>query len=147
MTTNYKIVASRIEDEEKMKAAFKIREVVYIEEQKVDRAEEFDEFEEECRHFLVEVNDMSAGTARWRTTDKGIKLERFAVLKEFRGKGIGSLLMEAVLEDIHEIIEDPKGICYLHAQLEAMPLYAKFGFEPEGEQFEECNIMHQTMVY
>ena len=35
---------------------------------------------------------------------------------------------------------------YLHAQLDAMPLYKKFNFMAEGDQFEEAGIQHFKMV-
>jgi predicted GNAT family N-acyltransferase len=36
---------------------------------------------------------------------------------------------------------------YLHAQLTAAPLYAKFGFKPKGENFWEAGIEHVKMVW
>jgi len=140
-------VVKLVEDNEELQRTYKIREVVFVEEQKVSREEEFDEFESVCKHFLATIDGESAGAARWRETEKGVKLERFAVLKEFRGLGVGSALVAAVMDDISKTIDNPKGKCYLHAQLEAMPLYAKFGFKPQGDQFLECDIVHQTMLY
>lgn len=136
----------KITDQESLNKAFAIREKVFVEEQQVSREEEYDEFEKSSAHFLA-LNEQGepAGTARWRFTDKGIKLERFAVLKESRGTGVGTALVAAVLEDVeaHPHTEGKK--VYLHAQLTAVPLYAKFGFEKKGEQFEECNIWHYQM--
>ena len=72
-------------------------------------------------------------------------MDRFAVRKEARGKGVGQALVAAVLKDI-EMHPDGKGKKrYLHAQIHAMPLYAKFGFQQVGEQFEECAILHYKM--
>ena len=72
-----------------LESVFNIREAVFVKEQEVPQEEEYDDFEESSTHFLAMVGNEPAGTARWRTTDKGIKLERFAVLKSFRGKGVG----------------------------------------------------------
>jgi len=87
------------------------------------------------------VNGVPAGAARWRKTDKGYKLERFAVLKEFRGMGVGKELVRAVLADL------PKDApyIYLNAQITAISLYARFGFIKVGEQFEEAGIQHFKM--
>lgn len=126
--------------------AFAIRRQVFVIEQAVAAEEEFDEFENESRHFLATSNGKAVGTARWRFTPKGIKLERFAVLEEARGRGVGKALVAAVLVDIEEQPESAEKMCYLHAQLTAMPLYAHFNFQPEGGQFDECNIIHQKMV-
>lgn len=136
----------KITDQESLDKAFAIREKVFVEEQQVSKEEEYDEFEETSTHFLA-FNEAGkpAGTARWRFTDKGVKLERFAVLKESRGTGVGNALVAAVLEDVASRSESEGKKIYLHAQLTAVPLYAKFGFEKKGEQFEECNIWHYQM--
>jgi predicted GNAT family N-acyltransferase len=121
--------------------AFKIRREVFVIEQKVDESEEY-EFEEESTHFIAEVNGEYAGTARWRVTEKGVKLERFAVKKDFRSIGVGSHLLSTIINDIpteHHYL-------YLHAQLTAIGLYAKYNFVAEGEMFEEAGIQHYKMV-
>jgi predicted GNAT family N-acyltransferase len=135
----------KITTEEGLQAAFQIRELVFVVEQEVDAAEEYDEFETTSIHFLAMLEGAPVGTARWRFTSNGVKMERFAVLKEARGKGVGQALVAAVLKDI-EMHPDGKGKKrYLHAQIHAMPLYAKFGFQQVGEQFEECAILHYKM--
>lgn len=125
-----------------MEAAWAIRKKVFVEEQQCPEEEEY-EYEEESIHFLALVNDTEAGTARWRKTDKGIKLERFAVLPEFRKKGVASALLETILDDA--LRQNPEKI-YLHAQVQAMPLYEKFGFVKQGELFYEASIPHYAMV-
>ena len=135
----------KITTEEGLQAAFQIRELVFVVEQEVEVAEEYDEFETTSVHFLAVLEGAPVGTARWRFTSNGVKMERFAVLKEARGKGVGQALVAAVLKDI-EMHPDGKGKKrYLHAQIHAMPLYAKFGFQQVGEQFEECAILHYKM--
>ncbi|WP_291784574.1 GNAT family N-acetyltransferase [Cecembia sp.] len=140
-----KISVEKVLNKEQLDKVFQIREDVFVIEQEVDPAEEYDEFEETSTHFLAKLDDQSAGTARWRFTEKGIKLERFAVLKAMRGKGVGQALVKAVLEDISSHPESNGKKCYMHAQLDAIPLYAKFGFKQVGEMFEECNIFHYKM--
>lgn len=135
----------KITTEEELKSAFKIREEVFVIEQEVDPAEEYDEFEETSTHFLAMLDGQPVGTARWRFTKNGVKLERFAVLKEARGKGVGQALVAGVLSDISSNDATVGKLKYLHAQLTAVPLYSKFGFEKEGDIFEECNILHYKM--
>jgi len=84
---------------------------------------------------------VSVGASRWRKTDKGYKLERFAVLKEFRGMGVGQELVKTVLADL----PDDAQYIYLNAQIGAIGLYARFGFIKVGEQFEEAAIQHFKM--
>lgn len=135
-----------ITDETELKTAFSIREKVFVVEQQVPAEEEYDEYESASRHFLASFNEKACGTARWRFTEKGIKLERFAVLPDFRSKKVGSALVKALLEDIHNQPDTQGKLIYLHAQLTAMPLYSKFGFKAVGEMFEECAIKHYKMV-
>ncbi len=136
---------NKISSEEELKSVFKIREEVFVIEQEVDPAEEYDEFEETSTHFLAMLDGKPVGTARWRFTQNGVKLERFAVLKEARGQGVGQALVAGVLRDISANDATIGKLKYLHAQLTAVPLYSKFGFEKEGDIFEECKILHYKM--
>ncbi|WP_420146555.1 GNAT family N-acetyltransferase [Spirosoma sp.] len=129
-----------------MDIVFAIRRQVFVEEQHVDAREEYDEFESTSTHFLARVDGEPAGTARWRRTSNGVKLERFAVLTQFRGYGVGKALVRAVLDDVFSQQPEPIERIYLHAQLTAMPLYAGFGFVPVGPMFEEAGIQHYKMV-
>ena len=127
------------------KKAFHIREEVFVVEQEVAAEEEFDEFEDESHHFVaLDANDVPVGSARWRHTDKGIKLERFTAKQTMRGKGLGTAIVQAVMDDIAATAE-PGTYLYMHAQLPAVNLYLKFGFQTEGDQFDECGIMHYLM--
>ncbi len=117
-----------------------IRNQVFIIEQMVDKAEEYDEYEDIATHLLAFSNNLPVGTCRFRITDKGYKLERFAVLAQHRRKGAAEALLS------HCLLAIPKGsLMYLHAQIDAMPLYQKLGFEPLGDLFYECNIAHYKM--
>ncbi len=124
-----------------METAWKIRKIVFVQEQACPEELEF-EFEEESNHFLAFWDQQPAGTCRWRKTSNGIKLERFAVLPAFRRKGIGDALLNFVLKETEPLQRK----IYLHAQISAMPLYAKNGFKIAGEQFEEAGIKHYKMV-
>lgn len=129
---------------EELKTVFDIRQKVFVEEQEVLPEEEYDEFEDTSAHYLATFNGEPAGVARWRETDKGVKLERFAVLKEFRNKEIGSAVLKAVLSDVLPAHQNKT--IYLHAQLPAMKFYSRHGFEQTGPQFTECEIEHFKMV-
>jgi predicted GNAT family N-acyltransferase len=140
------ITVKHISSPEDLKQVFAIREKVFVQEQQVPAEEEYDEFEGSSRHFLAFSGGNPCGTARWRYTDKGVKLERFAVLEEYRSRKVGSALVQAVINDIRKDANSKGKKLYLHAQLTAMPLYSKFGFQPVGDMFEECNIKHYKMV-
>src|SRR5688572_17544715 len=104
---------------------FRIRTTVFVDEQRVSREEEFDEFETSSIHYLGSVDETPAGTARWRITKDGFKLERFAVLPEFRKKGVASAILQKVMSDVL-----PTGTkIYLNAQVSAIGFYEKYGFK------------------
>ncbi|MFI5222179.1 MAG: GNAT family N-acetyltransferase, partial [Bacteroidia bacterium] len=77
------------------------------------------------------------------TTTNGIKLERFAVLKNFRNQKVGEALLKKILNDVPK----DQGIIYLHAQITAEGFYLKNNFKPVGEHFGEAGIEHVKMNY
>src|SRR6476661_2335938 len=79
--------------------AFVIRRKVFVDEQHCPPDLEYQN-DDVSTHFLAKCDGVSCGAARWRKTENGIKLERFAVLPEFRGKGVGVELVKSVLSDI-----------------------------------------------
>jgi predicted GNAT family N-acyltransferase len=123
--------------------AFAIRQKVFVDEQQVDPDLEYDEHEEEAVHYLLFLDDVPVATARWRETDKGIKLERFATLKEQRNIGIGNTVLDRVMQDILPL----KKPIYLHSQVKAISFYERNGFVKEGNMFIEADIQHFTMTY
>lgn len=140
-----KVTVKRITSDNELEEAFRIRHEVFVIEQNVDTAEEYDAFESTSTHFIAHAEGEAAGTCRWRLTELGIKLERFAVLAHFRGVGIGQALMKAALESIAGDKEAEGKSLYMHAQLAVVTLYEKFGFRKEGEEFMECGIRHCLM--
>ena len=136
----------KIHSQDQLKYAHQIRYEVFVIGQNVPEEDEIDGYEDECEHFLAFANGAPCGAARWRITEKGVKLERFAVLDKFRSMGVGSALVKAVQDDILKHSEASQKLQYLHAQLSAMKLYAKFGFKKTGEMFQECSIDHYKMI-
>lgn len=136
-----KITVKKITNQTDLETAFAIRKQVFVIEQNCPAHLEF-ENEEVSHHFLAFADEMPAGVCRWRQTPNGYKCERFAVLKQFRSLGVGSYLLAALLDNL----PPDANYIYLHAQLTAMGLYAKFGFVAEGEIFNEAGIEHYKMV-
>ena len=123
-------------------ASRQIRETVFIVEQKVPAEIEYDEYESSSRHLLATLDGVAAGTARWRCTDQGVKLERFAVLQQYRKHGVGRALLEYMLAELGS-----QDTIYLNSQESALGFYARSGFVAEGERFWEADIPHFRMVY
>jgi predicted GNAT family N-acyltransferase len=117
-----------------------IRRAVFIEEQGVPEELEWDEHDEHCRHVLA----LAAGGGRigtGRLSPDG-RIGRMAVLREWRGRGVGSAVLQALLQQARV---DGYTTVRLHAQTHALAFYARHGFEATGPEFLEANIVHRSM--
>ena len=123
--------------------ACSIRRRVFVVEQNVDTEMEFDGLDNISRHYLLYFENTPVATARWRETDRGYKLERFAVLRVHRKSGFGYQILKKILADI---LPTNKTI-YAHAQIGALAFYKKHGFAVTGSLFVEADIEHYKVVY
>ena len=135
----------RITTEEDLQKAFDIRKVVFVEEQQVAEEDEFDEFDvldESYPHILINYQQQSIATARFRVVDGLGKLERICVLPTHRGLGVGKVMVKE-LEDI--AVE--KGITKLklHGQTHAEEFYEQLGYKTTSDIFMEDGIPHIVM--
>jgi predicted GNAT family N-acyltransferase len=122
-----------------------IRNQVFVIEQNVPTEEEFDGLDNISTQVLVGFDGKDIATSRIRITEKGLKLERFAVLIEYRKKGAGIWMLKEVLKYIVQHFPEQNYI-YLHAQIQVIDFYKKLGFECVGELFYECEIAHYKMI-
>jgi predicted GNAT family N-acyltransferase len=134
------ITVERIKSADLLAKAHQIRKAVFVVEQHCPEDLEW-EFEEESNHYIALMDGEPVGTARWRITDKGIKLERFAVSQGFRDQQVGKALLLQIVTDTNGMGKKR----YLHAQLPAKNFYARHGFTPVGEHFWEADIEHVKM--
>ena len=74
-----------------------IRKEVFVREQGIPEKIEFDDKDVYPTYFIAKHKNQPVGTARYRSTKQGIKLERFAVLKDYRGLGVGKALLGYVI--------------------------------------------------
>jgi predicted GNAT family N-acyltransferase len=116
-----------------------VRRHVFVEEQEIPEKDEFDA-EDACSvHVLARLNRDPVGTGRLNPAGK---IGRIAVVAGRRGQGIGSQILRDLLDAARQAgIREP----FLHAQLQAVPFYEKFGFSREGEEFDEAGIPHVRM--
>ena len=128
-------------NKQEIEKCFKIRKEVFVKEQKCDPKDEY-ENEEESTHFLLLDNNEPVATSRYRKTQFGIKMERFAVLNCKRGKGYGLKILNFMIQELSE----NKDVKYLHAQVQVVGFYEKVGFKKIGEKFDEVGIMHYKMI-
>ena len=118
-----------------------IRGAVFIEEQGVPKALEWDGEDDVCHHFMA-INEAGQRLGCGRLMPNG-KIGRMAVLPQFRGQGIGRQILDATIARASEL-----GFrrVTLHAQADAVDFYRKAGFLTEGGEFTEAGIPHQAMA-
>ncbi len=120
-----------------------IRHEVFVLGQGVPAPLEVDGKDPKCEHFLAWERDEPIGTARLRITDDGhAKAERVAVRPGHQGKGVGTLLMEALEENASARGFDE---LILTAQVPVIPFYETLGYEVIGPVFIEAAIPHRKM--
>ena len=119
-----------------------IREKVFIEEQKVTSQLEWDGMDKDAIHFLAFKDKKGVGCARAFVIQNRMQLGRMAVLREYRGEGIGSALIEtamtlAKLNQLYAID--------ISAQCHAIDFYNKFRFEVTSDMYLDAEIPHRDM--
>ncbi len=120
-----------------------IREKVFIQEQKVTPELEWDGMDEKAIHFLVFKDEEAIGCARAIVIKSQMQLGRMAVLKEYRGQGVGSTLIEnAIVTAKHKQLSS----IHISAQCNAINFYVKFGFEVMGDTYLDAEILHRDMT-
>ena len=127
--------------DEALPLARPVREQVFVTEQKVPLELEWDEWDERSDHAVArDTNGQAIGTARLLPDGR---IGRMAVLREWRRRGVGAALMEALLQRARE---QSLSRVTLHAQTHAAGFYRRFGFSERGGEFWEAGIPHVEMT-
>src|SRR3981189_1237170 len=114
-----------------------VREQVFVEEQKVPRELERDEWDERCEHAVAcDSRGEAIGTARLMPDGR---IGRMAVLGEWRRRGVGTTLLEAPADKGRK--RSMRHIT-LHTQKNEAGFYQPFGLRERGEEFLEAEIPH-----
>lgn len=117
-----------------------VRETVFILEQQVPEALEWDTFDPISVHVLVTVHDgRPVGTARLLPDGH---IGRMAVLRQWRHKGIGSAMLRCLIDKARQ---GGMTEIKLNAQVTARAFYERFGFKETGSEFMEAGIPHIKM--
>lgn len=127
-----------------------IRTRVFMDEQRVSAADEWDGKDQDAVHFLVRtVTGEAIATARILSDTVSGKahfhIGRVAVLKSYRNLGIGSELMRNLIQWC--LNQDAQIPIYLHAQTSRRTFYEKLGFIAQGTEFMDAGIAHISMNY
>jgi len=116
-----------------------IREAVFIQEQHIAAADEWDEQDAIATHFVVYDQDQAIATARLLANNS---IGRVAVLKSHRGLKIGQQLMQAVIDYARA---EQREFVKLSSQVHAIGFYQALGFDVQGEEYLDCGIPHIDM--
>jgi len=117
-----------------------VRTEVFVIEQQVPAEIEVDEYDPVSDHVLaIDAAGNPIGTARLLPIGK---IGRVAVLKDWRQRGVGSLLMKTLITRAQTRSDQE---IQLHAQCWTIQFYETLGFRPEGEEFMEAGIPHRKM--
>lgn len=136
---SYKLVSN----DRELKGTFEVRRRVFVEEQGISDSLVFDEHDREALHMVVMDGQRAVGTARVLfLTANQAKLERMAVLKPLRRRGIGRRMLsfldaELTGKQVQQVV--------LHAQYEVIAFYKSCGFNELGSPFWEAGIKHIEM--
>ncbi|MFF5280879.1 GNAT family N-acetyltransferase [Streptomyces sp. 62] len=150
MTTAYTVKEALGHDDRD--ACFAVRREVFVEEQGVPQAIEYDTYDETAVHVLaVRADGLPLGTGRLlhgadavgKTGDASVgSLGRLAVSKAARGLGVGAALVRAI-----EDAARGRGLSAvdLHAQTHALGFYERLGYEAYGPEFPDADMPHRAM--
>ncbi len=132
-----------VENERELKGACGIRRQVFVEEQNIPEELEFDRDDREALHMVVKDGEKVIGTARVLfLANSQAKLERIAILRQFRHRGLGRGIISFLDEklksrEVEQVI--------LHAQCSVAAFYKSCGFEESSSPFWEVGIKHVKM--
>ncbi len=122
-----------------------IRDRVFAQEQGIDPNLDWDGKDDQAVHLLAYLEGEAVGVLRLRELENlpTLKLERLAVLPDYRQQGIGS---ELVYTAIAYAQEQGYRQITLHAQVQTVEFYRRLGFETWGDRFFEAGIEHIQMA-
>jgi predicted GNAT family N-acyltransferase len=146
MTSTGQIVISVAADRESFRAVVGLRRVVFGNEQRILLSRYEDPEDDFSYNLLAEIDGQPVGTGRLTPAYERVAVPTIAwvaTLKEYRGLGVGTAIMEGLIAEA-----DARGYdrVFLNAQSHALDLYRRLGFEPVGSPQVVHGIPHQAMI-
>ena len=126
-----------------MESIYRIRDEVFVAEQALTSNARNDPDDRRSIHYLADSDGRPVGTGRLTMMGNEAQIAWVAVLKEFRGTGVGWKIMEVMIER-----SEAEGGEYiiLNAQTHALNFYERLGFYAVGRIFTMSKIPHQVMI-
>ena len=126
--------------EEARPSAAPLRYSVFMEEKYALPGIELDDLDAQCVHALA-IDEAGTTIATGRLQPDGA-IGRMAVLKDWRRRGVGEAIMQALVEEARR-----RGYpeVSLTAPLQAAEFYRELGFEADGKVQKEAGLLQQRM--
>lgn len=147
MGTSYqpsKLRVIKASSQEALQGCLDIQKRVFVDEQQVAESLVLSDHLDAV-YFLALYDSHVIATGRFRVVHDGVKFERIATLREYRGVGVGHMLMKYMQAFAQQFFFDKT--LYLYAQKEVKGFYEKLGWKAVGSEFKEANIVHIKMIY
>jgi len=139
-----KLVYKMVAGDGELEGAFTVRRRVFVEEQGISEGLELDGHDREAQHMVVRDGEMVIGTARVLFLAAGqAKIERMAILKPFRHRGVGRRIVSFLIEELRNRQVEQ---VVVHAQYPVAAFYRSCGFAELGSPFWEAGIKHIKML-
>ena len=119
-----------------------VRKNVFADELGISESKLFDEYDETCDHFILFDGKNAVGSVRFMLYEKTIKLERMAILQEFRRKNYGKNVILQLREFYNSL---GYAQIFLDSIYSVRGFYKKCGFLEQGEIFRRVGIDHIRM--
>jgi predicted GNAT family N-acyltransferase len=137
------IVVRPVANETELSQMFYVRWLVLRKPVGMAIGTEQDQYEKDSFQLVAVCGDRIIGSARLRKESENLGIISFvAVLPEFRNQGVGTKLVENLIETAKQ---ENLQIVKLKSRITAINFYKKFGFTEQGQQFEYLNIPHIFM--
>jgi predicted GNAT family N-acyltransferase len=120
-------------------ALMRLREQVFINEQHVPPALEWDEYDASAQHLLAICQGHPIACARIVEN----RIGRMAVLKPWRHQGVGKVLLDGAIQAVRQAGFSE---AMLSAQVHAIGFYQRAGFVVSSGEYLDAGITHVDMV-
>ncbi|MDF2153362.1 GNAT family N-acetyltransferase [Vibrio sp. CAU 1672] len=100
------------------------------------------EGDKQAQHYGAFVDDALVGVASVYLDGRQARLRKFAILPQYQGQGIGSMMIEHMLASL---AHSPVDCFWCDARESAVSFYRRFGMHTEGERFYKCDVPYFKM--
>lgn len=138
-----RVQVREVSEPEDLDVIYAIRDRVFVEEQSLTSNARNDPDDRRSIHYLADVDDEPVGTGRLTILGQEAQIAWVAVLPEYRRYGLGSALMEVMIERAER---EQVSYIILNAQVHARNFYHRLGFHAVGDEFTMARIPHQVMI-